>query len=109
MNCYVDDTKDEFYLKVDGELLRLRLVGYAADHESSFYYLATPDSVSLRKQTTNCSAPEIKHRLLDGFGAKAGTDYKVIGEPTDLAGARQLAISKSELAPELRRRSMFRR
>ena len=57
----------------------------------------------------NCSAPEIKHRLLDGFGAKAGTDYKVIGEPTDLAGARQLAISKSELAPELRRRSMFRR
>lgn len=33
----------------------------------------------------------IKSRLLGSFGAKPGTDYQVIGEPTDLAGAQQLA------------------
>ncbi len=32
-----------------------------------------------------------KYRLKDAFGLEAGKDYAVVGEPTDLAGARQLA------------------
>ncbi|MBI4700867.1 MAG: restriction endonuclease [Deltaproteobacteria bacterium] len=40
---------------------------------------------------THLAVSLIKRRLFGAFGAKAGTDYKVIGEPTDLAGARQLA------------------
>ncbi len=32
-----------------------------------------------------------KYRLKDAFGLAAGVDYAVLGEPTDLAGARQLA------------------
>lgn len=32
-----------------------------------------------------------KYRLKDMFGLTAGKDYQVIGEPTDLAGAQQLA------------------
>lgn len=33
----------------------------------------------------------IKHRLADAHGLVGGNDYEVIGEPTDLAGAKQLA------------------
>jgi site-specific DNA-methyltransferase (adenine-specific) len=33
----------------------------------------------------------IKHRLADSSGASAKADYAVVGEPTDLAGATQLA------------------
>lgn len=33
----------------------------------------------------------IRHRLQDAFGQGIAESYKVIGEPTDLAGARQLA------------------
>ena len=33
----------------------------------------------------------IRHRLQDAFGQNIAATYKVIGEPTDLAGARQLA------------------
>jgi DNA modification methylase len=33
----------------------------------------------------------IKHRLLGSHGVEAGRDYRVIGEPTDLAGAGTLA------------------
>ena len=40
---------------------------------------------------THLAVGLIKHRLLDAFGAKPKIDYEVIGEPTDLAGARQLA------------------
>jgi site-specific DNA-methyltransferase (adenine-specific) len=32
-----------------------------------------------------------KYRLRDMFGLTAGKDYQIIGEPTDIAGARQLA------------------
>jgi site-specific DNA-methyltransferase (adenine-specific) len=32
-----------------------------------------------------------KYRLQDSFGLEAGHDYRVVGEPADLAGARELA------------------
>lgn len=52
----------------------------------------------------------MKYRLRDMFDLKAGTDYQVIGEPEDVAGARQLsqedryqfqwwALSKVEAKP----------
>jgi len=41
---------------------------------------------------THVAVGLIKRRLFDVFGTKAGEDYRVVGEPTDLAGARQLAI-----------------
>lgn len=40
---------------------------------------------------THLAVGLIKGRLLTAFGAKSGVDYKVIGEPTDHAGAEQLA------------------
>jgi site-specific DNA-methyltransferase (adenine-specific) len=40
---------------------------------------------------THLAVGLIKHRLLGSLGAKPGIDYKVIGEPTDLEGAKQLA------------------
>jgi DNA modification methylase len=40
---------------------------------------------------THLAVSLIKHRLLGSLGAKPGIDYKVIGEPTDLEGAKQLA------------------
>jgi len=33
----------------------------------------------------------IKHRLLNAFGESVSKDYKVVGEPTDLSGAKNLA------------------
>ena len=33
----------------------------------------------------------MKQRLKDSYGIVAGIDYRVVGEPTDLSGARQLA------------------
>lgn len=41
---------------------------------------------------THLSINLIKWRLSDMFGLEAGTDYKVIGEPEDLEGAKQLAL-----------------
>ncbi len=41
---------------------------------------------------THLAVSLIKHRLLGSLGAKPGVDYKVIGEPTDLEGAKQLAL-----------------
>ncbi len=41
---------------------------------------------------THLAVGLIKHRLLGSLGAKPGIDYKVIGEPTDLEGAKQLAL-----------------
>lgn len=40
---------------------------------------------------THLAVNLIKWRLSDGFRLRAGRDYSVIGEPTDLAGAKQLA------------------
>ena len=40
---------------------------------------------------THLAVNLIKHRLLDGFGVQPKVDYDVIGEPTDLQGAQQLA------------------
>lgn len=40
---------------------------------------------------THIAVGLIKHRLLDAHKIVAGKDYDVIGEPTDLAGARELA------------------
>jgi hypothetical protein len=40
---------------------------------------------------THLAVGLIKHRLRDAYGVKAGKDYRVIGEPTDLGGAEQLA------------------
>jgi DNA modification methylase len=40
---------------------------------------------------THLAVGLIKSRLLQSFGAKPGVEYDVIGEPTDLEGARQLA------------------
>lgn len=40
---------------------------------------------------THLAVGLIKKRLFDTHGAKPGIDYQVIGEPTDLAGAQQLA------------------
>ncbi len=40
---------------------------------------------------THLAVGLIKHRLRDGFGLTAGRDYEVVGEPTDLSGARSLA------------------
>lgn len=40
---------------------------------------------------TNLAIAMHKVRLKDMFGLEAGKDYKVVGEPADLAGARQLA------------------
>ncbi|MGH7685432.1 MAG: DNA methyltransferase [Candidatus Dormibacteria bacterium] len=34
----------------------------------------------------------IKHRLVDAYGPKIAETYRVIGEPTDIAGAQQLAV-----------------
>ena len=41
---------------------------------------------------THLAVGLIKHRLLGSLGAKAGINYKVVGEPTDLEGAKQLAL-----------------
>lgn len=41
---------------------------------------------------THLSINLIKWRLSDMFGLDAGTDYKVIGEPEDLEGAKELAL-----------------
>jgi site-specific DNA-methyltransferase (adenine-specific) len=40
---------------------------------------------------THLSIALMKYRLRDMFDLKAGVDYKVIGEPEDVAGARQLS------------------
>jgi len=40
---------------------------------------------------THLAVGLIKSRLLGAFASKSGVNYEVIGEPTDLAGARQLA------------------
>ena len=40
---------------------------------------------------THLSIALQKYRLQDMFGLKPGADYKVVGEPTHLSGARQLA------------------
>lgn len=40
---------------------------------------------------THLSVALMKYRLRDMFGLTAGTDYRVIGEPTSIGGARQLA------------------
>jgi len=40
---------------------------------------------------THLAVGLIKHRLQDAFGEKVSEYYKVIGEPTDLTGAKQLA------------------
>jgi site-specific DNA-methyltransferase (adenine-specific) len=40
---------------------------------------------------THLSVGLIKHRLNAAFNLVAGQDYDVVGEPTDLAGARELA------------------
>lgn len=40
---------------------------------------------------THLAVGLIKHRLRDSFDLHAGEDYDVVGEPTDLAGARKLA------------------
>ena len=40
---------------------------------------------------THLSVALMKHRLHDRHGLRAGRDYQVIGEPRDLAGARNLA------------------
>ncbi len=40
---------------------------------------------------THLSIALMKYRLLNSFELKAGKDYKVVGEPQDLASARQLA------------------
>jgi hypothetical protein len=40
---------------------------------------------------THLAVGLIKHRLADSYGLKGGKDYEVVGEPTDLAGAEQLA------------------
>lgn len=59
---------------------------------------------------THLSIALMKYRLRDMFDLKAGTDYQVIGEPEDVAGARQLsqedryqfqwwALSKVEAKP----------
>lgn len=40
---------------------------------------------------THLAVGLIKSRLLDTFGLRQRVDYQVIGEPADLAGARQLA------------------
>lgn len=42
---------------------------------------------------THLSVNLMKHRLADTHGVSAPADYKVIGEPTDLDAARQLAAS----------------
>lgn len=41
---------------------------------------------------THLAVNLIKHRLLNSFGAEQGRDYDVVGEPTDLSGARTLAV-----------------
>ncbi|NLE99348.1 MAG: site-specific DNA-methyltransferase [Anaerolineales bacterium] len=41
---------------------------------------------------THLSIALMKYRLEDAFGLKAGQDYQIIGEPTSLSGARQLAL-----------------
>lgn len=40
---------------------------------------------------THLSIALMKYRLLDSFEMKAGKDYQVLGEPEDLASAKQLA------------------
>lgn len=40
---------------------------------------------------THLAISLIKHRLANAFGEKVRTEYQVIGEPTDVGGARQLA------------------
>ena len=40
---------------------------------------------------THLSVALMKYRLQDRHGLRAGSDYRVIGEPQDLAGARNLA------------------
>ncbi len=40
---------------------------------------------------THLAVGLIKHRLFNAFGVEAGKGYKVVGEPTDLAGAWKLA------------------
>jgi site-specific DNA-methyltransferase (adenine-specific) len=44
---------------------------------------------------THLSVALIKYRLSDMFGLKARVDYRVIGEPEDIAGARYLAETDS--------------
>jgi site-specific DNA-methyltransferase (adenine-specific) len=41
---------------------------------------------------THLAVGLIKRRLSDAFGLNASTDYRVVGEPTDHAGAAQLAL-----------------
>ena len=40
---------------------------------------------------THLAVNLMKHRLLNAFGESVKAEYEVIGEPTDVAGARQLA------------------
>lgn len=40
---------------------------------------------------THLAVSLMKQRLKDSFGIEAGKDYRVVGEPADISGARQLA------------------
>uniref|UniRef100_A0A6M3XG61 Putative methyltransferase n=1 Tax=viral metagenome TaxID=1070528 RepID=A0A6M3XG61_9ZZZZ len=46
---------------------------------------------------THLAVGLIKHRLHDAFEIRAGEHYQVIGEPTDLSGAQQLAADAPPL------------